>query len=262
MVSAALSACQAAAVAPDLGLDVTYRFVGECGGGSGTAISRRSMITAKHVPGLTFAIDGQMFTAVERINHPSYDLAILNFAVDLPGWHQLGSSAPVGTPVVWVGYGGTGTVNNQWHGYDIRYGNHGRHAALNVVHRKWNMFGLGPALVSMLAANPDAAAVNGDSGRGCFANGRLVGVTSYAFQESGGQLPNYGFAILNNGVPYHGSGAIDLTVPEIRQWIAANMKFGKWPTELRPLRRSYRRSTYFKSLDLPFFKVGSRRPTG
>lgn len=210
-------------IAPDLGLDQKYPFVGECGGGSGTAISPRTMITARHVPGLTFGIAGVIYTAIERINHPTYDIAIFNFGTDLPGWHTLGASPPLGTAVEWVGFGGIGTVNSSRTGYDIRYGNYGRHRASNVVHHKWSLFGLGPALISMLVGNPDAAGVNGDSGGACMADGKLVGVVSYAFNTTGGRLPNYGFAVLNDGVPYHGSGAIDLTVPEIRQWVLANM---------------------------------------
>jgi hypothetical protein len=254
---AVFAVAQAIAIAPDLGLDTAYRYVGECGGGSGTAISPHTMITAKHVPGITFGVGGKIFTAVERINHPDYDLAIFNFAEVLPGWYQLGTSAPIGAPVVWVGYGGVGYVNNQWHGYDIWYGNHGRHSAANVVHRKWSMFGLGPALVSMLVDNPNSAGINGDSGGAVFSNGRLVGVISYAFQESGGQLPNYGFAMLNGGVAYHGSGAIDLTLPEIRNWVLSNMDppFYKWPRRLLPLRPAPAPSAQGWPLELPFFRI-------
>lgn len=256
-LSAVVVAASASAVTPDLGPDQQYPFVGECGGGSGTAIGPRVMITAKHVPGVTFGIAGQTFTAVERINHPTVDLAIFKFDRDLPGWYPLGSSAPLGTPVVWVGYGGIGDPNNQWHGYDIQYGNHGRHAAANVVTKKWNMFGMGPALVSMLIDNPNAAAVAGDSGGACFANGKLVGVISYAFNETGGRLPNYGFAILNGGVPYHGSGAIDLTAPEIRRWVFKTMWKPIWrkPTPLLDLITPP--ATPRESLPLPFFYLGA-----
>ena len=244
------------AIAPDLGLDTTYRFVGECGGGSGTAIARRVMITAKHVPGIWFEVQGRMYTAVQRFNHPSHDIAVFIFGEDLPGWYQLGASAPVGAPVTWVGYGGIGTVNNQWQGYDIRYGNHGRHAATNVVHKKWSLFGLGPALVSMLADQPNSASVNGDSGGAVFSNGRLVGVISYAFNETGGSRPNYGFAANNGGVPYHGSGAIDLTVPEIRQWVLQFVRplVIARPQSLIPF-QSPTTVPWKKPLALPFFQL-------
>lgn len=252
-----LMAASAPAVAPDLGLDQQYPFVGECGGASGTAIGPRVMITAKHVPGVTFAVGGQTFTAVERINHPTYDLAIFKFDRDLPTWCALGQSAPIGTPVTWVGYGGIGDPNNQWHGYDIHWGNHGRHAAGNVVTLKWSRFGMGPALVSMVDDNPEAAAVAGDSGGACFAGGKLVGVISYAFNTTGGRLPNYGFAILNGGVAYQGSGAIDLTVPEIRRWVFRTIWKPIWrkPTPLLDL--IHPPTTPRESLPLPFFYLGA-----
>ncbi|MBV6458719.1 MAG: hypothetical protein HONBIEJF_01857 [Fimbriimonadaceae bacterium] len=254
----AIAVIRVQGITPDLGVDQQHPYVGECGGGSGTAISPRSMITARHVPGLTFEVMGKIYTAVERINHPNYDLAIFNFASDLPVWCPLGASAPIGTPVTWVGYGGIGYVNQAKNGYDIRYGNFGRHAATNIVHKKWSMFNLGPALVSMLDDNPDSAGVNGDSGGACLANGRLVGVISYAFNLRGGQLPNYGFAILNNGIPYHGSGAIDLTIPEIHQWVRANMNPGLFT--LDPAFMPYaapKAHTTDKQLELPLFESWS-----
>lgn len=257
-------ASPASAIAPDRGLDLQYRYVGECGGASGTAISRRAMITAKHVPGLTFGLNGQIFTAVQRVNHPQYDLAIFLFDQDLPGWHPLGAAAPIGASVNWVGYGGTGYPNFQWHGYDIRYGNFGRHAGTNSIAWKWNMFGLGPALVSMLGTNPDAAAVNGDSGGACFSKGRLVGVISYAFSTQGNTLPYYGWAVLNGGVPYHGSGAIDLTEPEIRKWVLGVIRpisaIGP-PHRIQPQGGSSPGASS-GSLPLPFFTMpspGARR---
>lgn len=253
------AACGTAdAIAPDLAPDFQFTYVGECGGGSGTAIARRAMITARHVPGLTFGINGEIFTAVQRINHPDYDLAIFLFDRDLPGWYALGTSAPIGSEVVWVGYGGVGYPNFQWHGYDIRYGNYGRHAATNIVHLKWGVFGW-PAIVSMLDDNPDAAAVNGDSGGGVFANGRLVGVISYSFNLKGGALPNYGFAVLNGGNPYHGSGAIDLTIPEIRAWVLAHIRpvaeYGP-PSRVDP-QGSLGRAFAGRTLPLPFFNFFS-----
>lgn len=182
------------------------------------------MITARHVPGLTFELMGTIYTATHRVNHPTYDIAIFNFATDLPVWCNLGYSVNIGDPVVLVGYGGVGYVNNQWHGYDIRYGNHGRHAAGNTVDHRANYFNLGPALIMMLRNYPDAATVNGDSGGACMSNGRLVGVISYAFNMTGGQLPNYGFAVNNGGTPYHGSGAIDLTQLDVQVWVRTHMK--------------------------------------
>lgn len=212
----------ASGIAPDMGLDTKYPFVGMCGGGSGTAISARSMITARHVPGVLFEVQGRLFTAAQRINHPVYDLAIFNFDSDLPGWHPLGFDAPIGMAVELAGYGGVGYLNSSHTGYDIRFGNHGRHSAGAVLDHKWNIDGIGPSNIMMLWDHPQAAGVGGDSGGGCFANGRLVGVIAFAFNLGYPELPNYGFAILNGGAAYHGTGAIDLTHPEVRAWVRAN----------------------------------------
>ncbi len=222
VVSAA--ACSSPGIVPNLGEDTRFVWVGPTGGGSGTAIARRSVITAKHVGGSTYEVLGKIYTAPSRIDHPTMDLSILVFNEDLPGWHQVGWSAPVGSDVSWVGYGHWGIVNPQETGYDIYWWSGGvRLAAPNQVDLKWYFPGMGPSLISWLTVNGEAAAVAGDSGGGCFVGDKLVGVISYAFNNTGGQLPNYGFAVLNNGVPYHGSGAIDLTDPQVRLWLMDNI---------------------------------------
>lgn len=212
------------AIVPNLGEDSRFQWVGPTGGASGTAVARRSVITAKHVGGSTYGVLGKIYSASYRIHHPTMDLAILVFGEDLPGWHEIGGSAPVGSEVMWVGYGRTGILNPQGTGYDIYWWSGGtRLAAPNQVDLEWYFPGWGPSLISYLKANGDAAAVSGDSGGGVFVGDKLVGVISYAFNSSNGVLPDYGFASLNNGVPYHGSGAISLTDPEVRRWLMDNL---------------------------------------
>lgn len=216
--------CPSAGIVPELGADTRFKWVGPTGGGSGTAISRRSVITAKHVGGNTYEVLGHIYTAASRINHPTMDLAILIFDEDLPGWHQIGQSAPVGTAVSLVGYGHWGVVNPQHTGYDIYWWSTGvRLAAPNQVDLEWYMPNYGPSLISWLEFEGEGAAVSGDSGGGYFVGDKLVGVMSFAFNTTGGELPNYGFAVLNNGVPYHGTGAINLTDPEVRLWLMDNI---------------------------------------
>lgn len=223
-VVVALNGAATVAIVPDTGEDPWYRWVGQAGGGSGTAITPRSVIMAKHIGGSTYGVLGDTYYATSRIDHPTMDLTILNFDTDLPGWHKLGADAPIGASIAMVGWGRWGTVNDAGNGYDIWWWSGGKRiAAPNKLHEKWYIPDFGPSLIFWLNVNGDAAAVSGDSGGGIFIGDELVGVLSFAFNNSGGSLPNYGFASQNNGVPYHGTGAIDLTDPQVRQWVLDNV---------------------------------------
>lgn len=218
------TAAECVAIVPDNGSDNQFPWTGPAAGGSGTAIARRTVITAKHATGSAYGASGNIYTAAYRIHHPTMDVALLIFDEDLPGWHRLGTEAPVGSAISMVGAGRTGVVNSQGTGYDIYWWSGGtRKVAPGHVDLHWYFEGWGPSLISWLEVNGEGAGVSGDSGGGYFIDGRLVGVISYVFNNSGGVLPDYGFAVLNGGVPYMGTGAIDLTDPELRAWVLNNM---------------------------------------
>lgn len=208
----------AIAIAPDGGANTTFTFVGKIGGASGVAIGARSVITAKHVGGMTFDVGGSVFTAVSRVNHPTWDLSVLTFGTDLPGFYSLGSSSPLGSAVTMVGYGQTGVLNTAGNGYTITGGGGVRRAGGNTIHGKQFVTDFGPSLLSFLVGNGDAVLVAGDSGGGFFMGNQLVGVNSFIFTTNE-TLPSYGFASQNGGTPYFGSGAIDLTDPGVRAWV-------------------------------------------
>ncbi|HRF60546.1 MAG TPA: trypsin-like serine protease [Fimbriimonadaceae bacterium] len=210
------------ALMPNSTSDTVWSWVGQAGGGGATAIRSRSVITAKHVPGLTYGVQGNIYTAVQRINHPTYDIAILNFAQDLPGWYEVGTEAPIDSTLTIVGWGHTGVVNAQGNGYDHQTSLGVRRAGRNKLHFKSVLQGYGPYLGTWLVENGDAIGAGGDSGGAFFIGNRLVGVTSFV-GSTNWSLPNYGFASQNGGVPYMLTGAIDLTVPEIRTWIQAHV---------------------------------------
>lgn len=220
-ILAAASGTVAHAVVPDTGPDALFSFVGSVGGASGTAIMSRAVITAKHVGGLTFTLGGSNYQAVARVDHPTADISILNFGVDLPGWHSLGDTAALGSTVRIVGYGDTGALNAAGNGYDVFSGGGIRRAGTNLLHQRALVTNFGPSLLSFLNVNGDAVLAAGDSGGGFFYNGRLVGVNSFIFTLNQ-SLPNYGFASLNGGTAYFGSGAIDLTDPGLQSWVLAN----------------------------------------
>ncbi|MCC7434722.1 MAG: trypsin-like serine protease [Methanoregulaceae archaeon] len=209
------------ALMPNSAPDTLWTWVGQAGGGSATAIRSRSVITAKHVPGLTYGVQGNIYTAVQRTAHPTYDIAILNFAQDLPGWYEVGAEAPIDSNLTIVGWGHTGVLNAQGNGYDHVTSLGVRRAGQNELHFKSTLQGFGPYLGTWLIENGDAIGAGGDSGGGFFIGNRLVGVTSFV-GSTNSSLPNYGFASQNGGVPYMLTGAIDLTVPEIQTWVQAN----------------------------------------
>lgn len=223
--AAGVVAGSAGAMVPNTGPDTHYQWVGVTGGGSGTAIARRSVITARHVTGLTYSSQGTTYTATTRIAHPTMDLAILNFDVDLPGWHTFGGAAPLGAALTMVGCGRTGVLNASGTGYQVDWaGGWGtRIAGTNTIEEKWEMTGLGPSLVAYLGANGEGVGASSDSGGAFFVGDRLVGVIAYVFNASGGTKPDYGFASINGGVPYFGTGAIDLTNPGVRSWVLDNI---------------------------------------
>jgi hypothetical protein len=211
-----------AAVVPDTAPDGQYPWVGIIGGASGTAISPRSVITARHVGASQFTVLGVTYYASERINHPTMDLALLNFDADLPGWHTLGTSAPLGSALTMVGYGDTGRVNADGDGYDVFHSAGVRRASPNTLHFEMFWPDVGPILVSWLTAAGDGALAAGDSGGSFFIGDELVGVSALAFNTTGGALPDYGFASQNGGDPYHASGAVNLTDPDVRAWVLEN----------------------------------------
>ncbi len=206
------------AIVPNAGPDATFGFIGQVGGSSAVAIGARSVITAKHVGGTAFTLGGTTFTATSRIDSPTFDLAVLNFGVNLPGFYSIGSASPIGSTLTMVGFGGTGVLNGAGNGYTITGGGGTRRKGTNTLDFKEFVPDFGPSLLSWLVGNGDAALVAGDSGGGFFIGTELVAVNSFIFSTST-TLPNYGFASQNGGTPYFGSGGIDLTDPGVRAWV-------------------------------------------
>lgn len=166
-----------------------------------------------------------MYTWVRRYNHPVYDIAILEFDQNLPTWHRVAKSSQAGATVTMVGYGGTGWVNEAGNGYTIDpIRTSTRRKANSTLDFKWRDPNYNvPHLMSFLVEDGCAVAVGGDSGGGFFVNGELVGVIS-AFFSTNQNRPIYGFASQNGGVPYFGTAAVDLTAPEVAEWLRPFLK--------------------------------------
>lgn len=232
------------------------------GGVSGVAIGPRTILTAKHVglaAGGTFQLGAQVFTVQNVVNGPNVhgidtDLTLANLTTTLPGFYNIATSAAAGSNLTMVGYGGSGIVNGSGNGYTITVGAGTRRAAGNVLDGTVDVGGIGPSHYAYLDGAGEAALVGGDSGGGWFnSSGQLIGINSFYFNDTDwtvlpqGAPPapagyqDYGFpnantsgyhyhsgapwnidVDLNPGERYFGSGAVDVTSLEVRNWIQAN----------------------------------------
>lgn len=128
--AAAILITGAHAAYPDNGADAFFTnvgvvAVGNSWNGSGTVISNRDVLTAKHVGGSRFFMSNNgttfftFFDAIQRIEHPTADLAILRFS---PGtftsWHDIYEDDMVGQQTYMVGFGLTATLRANGTGWN------------------------------------------------------------------------------------------------------------------------------------------------
>ena len=95
-----------------------WDFIYNYKGSSGVAIDDHWLITATHVAddggSGALTINGEVFTQMQRVYHPTADLALIRFDKELPGFYPLysGRVNRIGTnpELLMVGWGYTGTV--------------------------------------------------------------------------------------------------------------------------------------------------------
>lgn len=235
-------------------LDYTYRWVGTHNGASAVAIGPRTFITARHTGEGAVSLFGETYNQVTAHRPPNapipgsatgetskVDLILINVDRDLPGYYRLARSARMSEAAVMVGYGASGRVLGGRDRYGITVAQGERRAGPARVDRRVFQNGLGWAIESDLAGAGRGYVLSGDSGGGLFIKSRLAGTLSYNVNYSYTSsttpplYPDLGFPQLNTagvadgngqlyilpGKPYCASGAIDLTRPEIRSWIAS-----------------------------------------
>lgn len=239
---------------PNLGVDTSFKNVGQVGGtnstnGSGTIISPNHILTAKHVGGTRFWLrdNGQTVSgfvdSISRVEHSVADLAILEFAPNtFSSWYRPVYADQIGTTATIVGFGLTADLRGNGTGYNVvANSSQIRRKSANVAdaRQSFNLGGGSTDSVSLLYDLDGAPGAPGDqnsmgsgdpiAGEGGFlfgdsggaflvANGAswdLIGVNSFIFDFDG-----IGGAT-NNFLDWgDGGGAVDLN--QYETWIEAN----------------------------------------
>lgn len=74
-------------------------------GMSGAVIGPNWVITAKHVGGMGFTLNGSYYAADARYDNPTADISLLHFAKAFAGWYSPYYGDPTGKVLTYVGYG-------------------------------------------------------------------------------------------------------------------------------------------------------------
>jgi hypothetical protein len=215
------------------------------GGGSGTVISPHFVLTAKHVGGTSFFLNGDTFNAVQRIDHPTADISLLRFTDTFDNYSLPWFDDAMGQVLTFVGFGGTATERADWTGYNEAGGGGARRAATNRIEAQEDVayFEGGPTTRSLIADldfyNPNTPApfqvdrlggggavdneggiFFGDSGGGSLINvggqWRIAGVNIWI---GDGEAP---FDTSNNDYLDYGDYFGTASVSFYRDWIVAN----------------------------------------
>lgn len=128
-------------------------------GNSGTVISPHFVLTARHVGGTSFSLNGTTYTAAERFNHPTADIALLRFDNPFSKYSLPYFGNVQGQVATFVGFGATATLRttgvNAWTGYDNIGGGGTRRAVENRIEAIFTDVAFGGAITTVLAADLD-----------------------------------------------------------------------------------------------------------
>jgi hypothetical protein len=88
-------------------LDATgFDYVGMVGGASGEVVGAHWVMTAKHVGGTSFWLNGTTYNASQRFDHPTADISLLYFAGNtFSDWYEPYFGDVTGQTLTYVGYG-------------------------------------------------------------------------------------------------------------------------------------------------------------
>jgi len=91
--------------------------IGDWNGSSSIAIAPNWAITASHTGGgvgSSLRFDGQAYQVLQRIPHPTADLALLRFSPAITQWHNMGATLQINSEIVVGGIGLTGQPGMPW----------------------------------------------------------------------------------------------------------------------------------------------------
>ncbi|MBN9503484.1 MAG: hypothetical protein BGO01_11495 [Armatimonadetes bacterium 55-13] len=130
------------------------------GGGSGTVISPHFVLSAKHVGGNGFFINGNLYNAVQRYDHPTADITLLRFDTPFSSYSLPTFDDMMGQVLTFVGYGATASERtsgtNAWTGYDYLGGFGTRRAVTNrIEHMEDAVYDIGGTSHSTVSLEAD-----------------------------------------------------------------------------------------------------------
>lgn len=100
-------------------VDTTFQWVGRVGNnGSGTVIAPNWVLTASHVRGNTFTLNGVTYTAAEVYDHPTSDLWLMRFNHTFGGFYPIFDGPLQTYEVHLVGFGNSATYRSDHLGYN------------------------------------------------------------------------------------------------------------------------------------------------
>jgi hypothetical protein len=96
--------------------DFNWDYVYNYKGSSAVAVDSHWLLTAAHVAddggSGALTVDGETYTQMQRVFHPTADLALVRYDKVLPGFYPLAVQTVVGAEIVVVGYGREGDVTS------------------------------------------------------------------------------------------------------------------------------------------------------
>lgn len=100
-------------------VDTTFQWVGRVGNnGSGTVIAPNWVLTASHVRGNQFTLNGVTYTAAEVYDHPTSDLWLMRFNHTFGGFYPIFTGPLQTYEVHLVGFGNSATYRTDHLGYN------------------------------------------------------------------------------------------------------------------------------------------------
>ena len=212
--------------ASPLPADVKFPSVYGYANASGVAVAPKAILTAKHVGVAPVTVGSRKLQPVRSVEYPDADLRIVFFDEELPFVAKRGVKTKVGDVGTIVGFGDSGVWSPDagHHVTTVRDRRDVRRAGTVEITEKGVAPGAGPLLVGMVTRAGIASVGTGDSGGGWFVDGKLVGIITIAINtarkaDGSPRLPYRGTPKLNDGKPYAGTGAVDITDPAIAAWI-------------------------------------------